>query len=123
MQPPKIPSAQTCFLCLRNNLLPMCPVRTQLDLAPQLGLEPTTLRLTAQCSTIELHALFTRKNLLVPGSKRDSCRSGLRCIVSTTRNPISPAIRTHRVMADGGPTWAGFWSETASTATPQIAAA
>jgi hypothetical protein len=25
-----------------------------MDLAPQVGLEPTTLRLTAECSTIEL---------------------------------------------------------------------
>ena len=37
--------------------------------------------------------------------------SGLRRIESTTRNRISPAIRTHRVTAPGGLIWAGFWSE------------
>src|SRR5579863_4537260 len=29
-------------------------VRSEIRLAPQVGLEPTTLRLTAECSTIEL---------------------------------------------------------------------
>src|ERR1700760_3579447 len=27
--PSKIPSGQKCYLCLRNELLPMCPVRTR----------------------------------------------------------------------------------------------
>ncbi len=27
--PSKIPSGRKCYLCLRNNLLPMCPVRTR----------------------------------------------------------------------------------------------
>src|SRR4030088_2077226 len=42
----------------------MCPDRTGIELAPQVGLEPTTLRLTAECSTIEL--LRTTVNELLP---------------------------------------------------------
>ena len=52
--PSTTPSGQKCYLCLRNVLLPMSPGRTRNSLAPQVGLEPTTLRLTAECSTIEL---------------------------------------------------------------------
>ena len=36
------PSAQKCYLCLRYNLLPMCPVRTITNMVPVVGLEPTT---------------------------------------------------------------------------------
>ena len=32
----------------------MCPVRTKYFLAPQVGFEPTTFRLTAERSTVEL---------------------------------------------------------------------
>ena len=42
--------------------------------------------------------------------------SGLRHIEFTTRNPISPVIRTHPVTAAGGLTSAGFLLEIANTA-------
>ena len=40
------------YLCLRNNLLTMSPDRTKLSLAPQVGCEPTTLRLTVRFELI-----------------------------------------------------------------------
>src|SRR5215472_6302839 len=54
LHPWRTPSGQKCNLCLRNVLLPMSPERTIERMAPQVGLEPTTLRLTAGCSAIEL---------------------------------------------------------------------
>src|SRR5579862_1733346 len=59
--PSKTPSGQKCYLCLRNNLLPMCPVRTEikwlrgkdLNLRP-LGYEPNEL---PDCSTPHNHTI------------------------------------------------------------------
>jgi hypothetical protein len=58
-QPLKNPFGPKGYLCLRNNLLPMCPVRTSLDLAPQVGFEPTTLRIvaaTGMCQGSDFHS-------------------------------------------------------------------
>ena len=51
LQPLETPSGQKCYLCLRNNLLPMCPVRTLKQLVSRAGLEPATLCLKGKCST------------------------------------------------------------------------
>jgi hypothetical protein len=40
--PSKTPSGQKCYLCLRNNLLPMSPVWTNEDMELAEGLEPPT---------------------------------------------------------------------------------
>src|SRR5579883_2352814 len=41
--PSTIPSGQKCHLCPRNNLLPMCPVRTIENVELAEGFEPPTL--------------------------------------------------------------------------------
>ena len=40
--PSTTPSGQKCYLCLRNVLLPMCPVRTVSKRDGETGLEPVT---------------------------------------------------------------------------------
>ena len=49
-----IRSLHGCYPCLRYEPLPMCPGWTHDILAPRVGFEPTTSRLTAGCSTAEL---------------------------------------------------------------------
>ena len=49
--PSKIPSGQKCYLCLRYNLLPMCPVRTFENLERETGFEPATSTLARSHST------------------------------------------------------------------------
>lgn len=42
VQPSTTLSGQKCHLCLRNELLTMCPVRTRKNLVGPVGFEPTT---------------------------------------------------------------------------------
>jgi hypothetical protein len=45
-------------------------------LAPQVGLEPTTLRLTAECSTIELLRSNARRAIFITPNRTASCQFG-----------------------------------------------
>jgi hypothetical protein len=61
--PSTTPSGQKCYLCLRNDLLPMCPDRTSREMERETGIEPATNSLEGCDSTTELlppglHLLF-----------------------------------------------------------------
>ncbi len=49
--------------------------KTMKGLAPQVGLEPTTLRLTAGCSTIELLRISAASSIVADDALR--CQSGV----------------------------------------------
>src|SRR5438067_8419923 len=57
-------------------------------LAPQVGLEPTTLRLTAECSAIEL-----LRNTVTHGSKLKPCANHFYNKTLCSRQGVIPIIR------------------------------
>jgi len=59
---------------------------SKIKLAPQVGLEPTTLRLTAECSAIELlrsdwQQLVYKDNIKPSGWSQNLWRAGMRKVV------------------------------------------
>ena len=67
------------------------------DLAPQVGLEPTTLRLTAECSTIELlrsnwSLYLNRAGWRVSNGGPDCCGMSLRTGLLPERLHAGPAL-------------------------------
>ena len=51
---PSTPLWPKCYLCLRNEVLPMCPVRTKSGMERETGFEPATSSLGSWHSTTEL---------------------------------------------------------------------
>ncbi len=77
------------------------------DLAPQVGLEPTTLRLTAECSAIELLRSVQAGNFLTPSilpQRRPSAskRLGLHLLCKVVRHCLGGASPGGERTLDGG---------------------
>src|SRR5215207_11269348 len=64
-------------------------------LAPQVGLEPTTLRLTAECSAIEL--LRNKRPHIAPNHVQGAKRFYSRWVWERQPRPLSPNLRSETI--------------------------